>query len=415
LPDGIDSVIIATPAPTVPEIIATLAAKNVGGCVIISTGFSGIDADAQQRLQTIRQTAQTAHMPIIGPNCLGYMRPSKNTNASFARVSGHPGKIAFLSQSGALCTAILDWANENYVGFSAFVSVGDMGIIGFAELLRFFADDPETGSIIMYMESVTDAKNFIESGSYASNKKPVIVLKSGRSAEGTTAAKSHTGSLAGNDRVFDAAFAKSGILRVETIGQLFDAAVQLDMQRLPEGNRLAILTNAGGPGVIATDALIERKGQLATLSPDTIQKLSTVLPPQWSGANPVDILGDATPERYKDAIQILAQDSNIDGILVILTPQAMTDPVAVASTLSDIAQTLDKKIILTSWMGENDVDEGRKILERARIPVYKIPEKAVRCFMQTALFIKQNNRRNDRDINAIIRHPKREGSGLERL
>ncbi len=376
----LDLVIIATPAKTVPGIVAEALQRNVKGITILSSGFSESGGEGNNLTQQILSLSKPAGIPIIGPNCLGFMRPSQSLNASFARITAQPGKIAFISQSGALCTAILDWANKNYVGFSAFISIGDMVDVGFHNLIDYFANDRETESIILYMESLTKARNFLSAARAASRIKPVIVLKSGKSLEGTRAAKSHTGSLAGNDRVFDAAFKRAGMLRVQTIGELFDAAETLDMQKLPYGNRLAIITNAGGPGVIATDALIEQNGHLAELAPRTIEILSEKLPPAWSHANPIDILGDADPERYTHAIKTCLADEQVDGIVIVLTPQAMTDPIAIAQAIATIRKTTDK-VILASWMGEFNVDTGREILEQARIPVYRIPEHAVRCFM----------------------------------
>lgn len=376
----LDLVIIATPAVTVPGIVAEAVKRQASGITILSSGFTEAGEQGIGLSRDVLAETQPARVPVIGPNCLGFMRPSQSLNATFARASAHPGRIAFISQSGALCTAILDWANRNYVGFSAFVSIGDMIDIGFHNLIDYFSNDPETESIILYMESLSRARHFLSAARAASRIKPVIVLKSGKSQEGTRAARSHTGSLAGNDRVFDAAFKRAGMLRVQTIGELFDAAETLDMQKLPYGKRLAIVTNAGGPGVIATDALIEQGGHIAELSPKTMDILAEQLPPSWSHGNPVDILGDAGPERFVHAVKTCLADDGVDGILVVLTPQAMTDPVAVAEAVATLRKTTDK-VILASWMGEYTVDSGRAVLEQARIPVYRIPEHAVRCFM----------------------------------
>ncbi len=390
LPESPDAVMIATPVSTVPGILRDAVTKEVGGIAILTSGYSETGSEGTKLAKELLDITQPAKIPLLGPNCLGFMRPHQGLNATFARTSAHPGKIAFISQSGALCTAILDWANKNYVGFSAFVSIGDMTDIGFDTMIDYFAKDSQTGSIVLYMESLTRARSFLSAARAASRIKPVIVLKSGKSSEGTQAARSHTGSLAGNDRIFDAAFKRAGMLRVKTIGELFDSAETLDMQRLPAGPGLAIVTNAGGPGVIATDALIEQGGQLAQLTEHTTTQLREVLPAAASVSNPVDILGDATPERYKQAVELCLNDPNVHGVLVILTPQKMTHPVAVAQALTPLAKLYDKSI-LASWMGEGDVDDGRQLLEQARIPVYRTPEHGTRSFVNMSRYKKNLN------------------------
>ncbi len=378
--DQIDLAIIATPASTVPDLVKECGEYGVGGIVIISAGFMEAGDEGHSLTETILGYARKYKMRIIGPNCLGFIKPSIKLNASFANKMALPGKIAFISQSGALCTAILDWSVEQNVGFSHFCSIGSMVDIGFHDLIDYFGNDPNTSSIVIYMESLTHARKFMSAARAFARTKPIIVLKAGKSSAGAKVALSHTGTLAGNDTAFDAAFRRAGIIPVDTIEQLFNAAQALAMQPRPAGNKLAIITNAGGPGVLATDRLIKQGGQLAELSEETMTKLNAVLPPVWSHGNPVDVLGDATSERYKAATEIILQDGGVDGVLVILTPQAMTHADEIAEEIVKIANDY-KKPVLTSWMGEKDVAAGRDILENGNIPVFRIPENAVNTFM----------------------------------
>ncbi|MFH1510304.1 MAG: acetate--CoA ligase alpha subunit, partial [Candidatus Woesearchaeota archaeon] len=380
IPDKVDLAIIATPAEAVPGIVDECGKKQVKGIVIISAGFKEAGAIGEQLSRSILEMARLYDMRIIGPNCLGFIRPGLNLNASFAGKMALPGRIAFLSQSGALCTAILDWSVSQNVGFSHFVSVGESLDVGFHDLIDYLGNDPKTNSILIYMESLSDARKFLSAARAFTRTKPIIVLKVGKSAEGARAALSHTGSVAGNDAIFDAAFKRAGIIRVETIEDLFDCAKTLAMQKKPSGNRLAIVTNAGGPGVIATDSLVSLGGQLAKLSPDTMKKLNDCLPANWSRQNPVDVLGDADSRRYSKAVELCLLDESVDGVVVILTPQSMTDAADVARTITDIPNT-DQKTLLAAWMGAGDVQEGRHILEKHSIPSYSRPESAVRCFM----------------------------------
>ncbi len=380
-PDKIDLAIIATPAKTIPGLVRECGEGGVGSIVIISSGFKETGAEGEAASNDILETAGKYDMRIIGPNCLGFIRPSLHLNASFANKMALPGKTVFISQSGALCTAILDWSVKQNVGFSHFVSVGSMIDVGFDDLIDYFGQDPETTSILIYMESLMNARKFLSAARAFTRTKPIIVLKVGKSLEGAKAAMSHTGSLTGNDAVFDAAFKRAGIIRVNTIRELFDCAQTLAMQRRPSGRRLAIITNAGGPGVIATDTLIEEGGKLAVLSDETIGKLNAILPSAWSRSNPVDVLGDADFTRYEKAAELCIDDKNVDGALVILTPQAMTDSVAIAQKMVALPNR-HKKTILASWMGEEDVSKGSEILEQGNIPVYRIPEDAVRSFME---------------------------------
>jgi acetyltransferase len=336
--------------------------------------------EGHQLTKTILDYAKKYNMRIIGPNCLGFIKPSIKLNASFANKMALPGKIAFISQSGALCTAILDWSVEKNVGFSYFVSIGSMVDVGFHDLIDYFGNDPSTSSIVIYMESLTHTRKFMSAARAFARTKPIIVLKAGKSAAGAKVALSHTGTLAGNDTAFEAAFKRAGIIPVNTIEELFNAAQALALQPRPEGKRLAIVTNAGGPGVLATDHLIMHGGELAQLSEETYERLNKVLPPAWSHNNPVDVLGDANAVKYREATEAVLQGKNVDGVLVVLTPQAMTKPAEIAKEIVTLGKKYSKPI-LASWMGEKDVEEGRDILEEGGIPVYRIPENAVNTFM----------------------------------
>ncbi|MCE9589241.1 MAG: bifunctional acetate--CoA ligase family protein/GNAT family N-acetyltransferase [Planctomycetes bacterium] len=379
IPGRVDLAVIATPAATVPGVIGQCAAAGVRGAVIISAGFkeSGVAGDELEH--DIVKQARQSRLRIIGPNCLGVMRPLAGLNATFAGVSPAPGRIAFLSQSGALGTAILDWSVREQVGISAFVSVGSMLDVGWGDLIDYFADDPHTGSILIYMESIGDTRSFLSAAREAALTKPIIVIKPGRSPEGAKAAASHTGSLVGRDEVLDAAFRRIGVLRVESIESLFDMAEVLAKQPRPRGPRLMVLTNAGGPGVLATDALIRGGGRLAELTPDTRAALDKVLPAAWSHSNPVDLLGDADADRYGNALDAVAQHPDCDGLLVILTPQAMTAPTATAQRVAAMNKGHGRPII-ASWMGGGAVAEGNDVLNRAGVPTYAYPDRAASVF-----------------------------------
>src|SRR3989339_1191813 len=344
IPDRIDLAIIATPAQTVPGVVDECGQAGVSGIVIISAGFNEAGREGEAMSDRILELALGYGMRVIGPNCLGFIRPKLHLNASFASQMALPGKLAFISQSGALCTAILDWSIKNNVGFGHFVSIGSMIDVGFHDLIDYFGQDPETSSILIYMESLNDARKFLSAARAFSRSKPIIVLKVGRSSAGAKAAKSHTGSLAGNDAVFDAAFERAGIVRVDTTVELFHTAKALAMQPRPLSAKMVVVTNAGGAGVIATDSLIYSGGSLASLSKKTIVKLNKILPNAWSHNNPVDILGDAESMRYKKTVEVCLRDENVDSILIILTPQAMTDPTSVAREIVVISKNNNKPI-----------------------------------------------------------------------
>ena len=377
--EKIDLAVIAAPARVVPQVVEECGQAGVGGLTIISAGFKEAGAKGKAMYDEILQIARKYNLRVIGPNCVGFINPAIGLNASFAATSALPGKIAFISQSGALCTAILDWSVDQSVGFSHFVSIGSMLDIGFHDLIDYFGTDPNTSSILIYMESLKDPRRFMSAARAFARYKPIIVLKAGKSEAGAKASLSHTGSLAGNDEVFRAAFQRAGILQVDTIQQLFNCAQALAMQPLPAGNRLAIVTNAGGPGVLATDYLTVNGGTLASLSTKSIEQLNTLLPDHWSHGNPVDVLGDADAKKYCEAVKVCAADENVDAILAILVTQAVTEPEDVAKAL---VQEKINKPILACWMGEGDVYEGREILEKGRIPNYRYPENVVDVFLK---------------------------------
>ena len=379
LPDKIDLAVIVTPAPTVPGIIEECVEAGVKGAIVISAGFKEVGPEGVKLEAQILEQARKGKMRVIGPNCLGVMNPLTGLNATFATATAQPGNVAFISQSGALCTSVLDWSFKEHVGFSAFVSIGSMLDVGWGDLIYHLGDDPHTQSIVIYMETIGDARSFMSAAREVALAKPIIVIKPGRTAGAARAAASHTGSLTGSDEVLEAAFRRCGVLRVETIGEIFSMAEVLSKQPRPKGPHLTILTNAGGPGVLAVDALLTKGGKLAEISTEAMKQFDEFLPPQWSHNNPVDILGDASPERYAQALEVAAQDENSDGLLVVLTPQAMTDPTATAEALKDYAQSYDKPI-LASWSGGQDISAGESILNKAGIPTFMYPDTAAEAF-----------------------------------
>ena len=379
IPEKVDLAVVATPANTVPGIIGECVDAAVKAAVVISAGFRERGAEGVDLERQIQEQLRRGSMRVIGPNCLGIMNPSVGLNATFAKGAPQAGNVAFLSQSGALLTAILDWGQLEQVGFSAIVSTGSMLDVGWGDLIYHFGDDPNTQSILIYMESVGDARSFLSAAREVALRKPVIVIKAGRSEAAARAAASHTGALTGSDEVLDAAFRRSGVLRVPAIADLFYMAEVLSKQPRPKGPRLTILTNAGGPAVLATDALIANGGQLTLPSENTLQALDAFLPRHWSHNNPIDILGDADSERYAKAIEIASKDPNSDGLLVILAPQGMTDPAAIAERLKPYAKSSGKPV-LTSWMGGTSIAPGVAILNAAGIPTFPYPDTAARAF-----------------------------------
>jgi acetyltransferase len=385
VPEVVDLIVVVTPAPTVPAIIEEAVDLGIKSAIIISAGFKETGPEGVELERRILEHARRGNMRIIGPNCLGVMSPISGLNATFATTIARPGSVGFISQSGALCTAILDWSLRENVGFSHFVSIGSMLDVDWSDLIYYLGDDPHTKSIVIYMETIGNARAFLSAAREVALTKPIIVIKPGRTEGAAKAAASHTGSLTGSDEVLEVAFRRSGVLRVNSIAELFYMAEVLGKQPRPKGRRLTILTNAGGPGVLATDALITDGGELAPISDESMEAYNQLLPAAWSHNNPVDILGDASPERYAKSLEIAAKDPNSDGILVILTPQAMTDPTKTAEILEPYAQTLGKPILAT-WMGGNDVAPGEAILNKANVPTFPYPDTAARVFNYMAKF-----------------------------
>jgi len=379
IPQRVDLAIVVTPAAAVPQIIGECIDAGTKSSVVISAGFKERGAEGVALEQQIQQQLHRGSMRVLGPNCLGLMNPTIGLNATFANDPPPAGNVAFLSQSGALLTAILDWSHREGVSFSAIVSTGSMLDVSWGDLIYHFGDDPHTKSILLYIESVGDARSFLSAAREVALTKPIIVIKAGRSEAASRAAASHTGALTGSDEVLDAAFRRSGVLRVRTIADLFYMAEALGRQPRPKGPRLTILTNAGGPGVLATDSLVANGGELTSLSPETIRRLDEFLPAHWSHNNPVDLLGDADPERYARALEIVSQDPNSDGLLVILAPQAMTDPLQIAQRLTPYAKGSGKPV-LASWMGGNSIAAGEAALNAAGIPTFPYADTAARAF-----------------------------------
>jgi acetyltransferase len=379
IPDTPELAVIVTPAPTVPGLIRECGEGGVRGAIVISAGFKEAGPEGIELERQTLAEARRHRMRIVGPNCLGVMSPLSGLNATFAAGMARPGNVGFISQSGALCTAVLDWSFRENVGFSAFVSVGSMVDVNWGDLIDYLGGDSRTHSIVIYMESIGNARAFLSAAREVALTKPIIVIKAGRTQAAAQAAASHTGALTGSDEVLEAAFRRCGVLRVDSISDLFYMAEVLSKQPRPRGPRLTILTNAGGPGVLATDSLIANQGELAEFAPETREALDKVLPAHWSHGNPVDILGDATPQRYAESLEIAQKDPASDGLLVVLTPQSMTDPTQIAEQLKQYAESHDKPL-LASWMGGSEVAAGEAILNRMGIPTFAYPDTAARVF-----------------------------------
>ena len=379
VPENVDLAIIVTPAKSVPAIIEECGKEKIGAAIIISAGFKETGPVGEKLENEISKIAKKYKIRIIGPNCLGVMNPINGLNATFAADVALKGNVAFLSQSGALCTAVLDWSIKDKVGFSSFVSVGSMLDINWGDLITYFGNDPCTKSILIYMESIGDPRSFLSAAREVALTKPIILIKAGKTEESAKAAVSHTGALAESDDVFNAALKRSGVLRVDSIAELFNMAEILAKQPIPKGPNLSIITNAGGPAVIATDALIEGGAKLTSLSTETKEKLSEFLPPEWSHNNPIDIIGDASPERYEKTMDVIIKDEKTDGILIILTPQNMTDPKEVANRIKKYVKQTDKPV-LASWMGADRVKEGWRLLSEENMPTFEYPDNACKTF-----------------------------------
>lgn len=380
VPGPVDLAIVATPAKTVPGVLRACVDAGVCGAIVVSAGFGETGADGQALEDEIREVLAGSDLRVVGPNCLGIIRPTVNLNASFLEVAPEPGNIALISQSGALGTGMLDWAVSARVGFSFFASVGSMVNVDFADLIDFLGDDPHTRAILVYMESIGNARRFMSAARSFARNKPIIVLKPGRYSESVAAALSHTGSMAGDDEIYEAAFRRVGVLRVGEVAELFHAAEVLDSRRLPTGPEVAIVTNAGGLGVMATDAIIEHGGRLARLKEESIEALDRDLPPYWSHANPIDVLGDAGADRFVAALKVCLADPDVNGILVIYTPQGNARADEIATEVAALVRNSQKPVI-TVLMGGETVERGREILQAAGIPCHETPEDAVKTYL----------------------------------
>ncbi len=381
LPKTPDLAVIMTAAKFVPGIIRECGEAGIHGVIIMSAGFKESGEEGKILEDQVKAEKAKFHdMRVIGPNCLGILVPGLNMNVSFANGMPKKGHVAFISQSGALCTSVLDWAFDSNIGFSYFVSIGNSMDVNFGDLIDYFGQDPNTKSIVLYVESLANARTFMSAARAFSREKPIIVYKSGRFPESAAAAASHTGAMASEDSIYDAVFRRAGLARVFDFGNIFDFTDLVGRRRIPKGNRLAIVTNAGGPGVMATDSLISMGGKLVDLSEETMQKLNDYLPPFWSHGNPIDVLGDATPERFAKATEIVLEDKNVDAVLVLLTPQAMTAPTETAEAISQLASNTTKSI-MAGWLGGASMREGIQLFNKAGISSYTTPEQAIRAFM----------------------------------
>jgi len=398
VPHTPDLAVIATSGHRVPGLIKECGEAGILGIIIMSAGFKESGDEGRKLEDQVKaEVAKYEGMRVIGPNCLGIIVPGFKLNVSFAASMPTKGNVAFISQSGALCTSALDWAIEQNIGFSYFVSIGNTMDVGFGDLIDYFGQDPNTKSIVLYVESITFAREFMTAARAFARKKPIIVYKAGRYPESAAAAASHTGAMASEDSIYDAVFERAGIARVYDIGDIFNFTDLISRKNIPKGSNLAIVTNAGGPGVMATDMLISRGGKLTKLSENTMEKLNEVLPPFWSHGNPVDVIGDAPPERFANATEIVLHDENVDAVLVILTPQAMTDPTKTAEAITKISQKHSKPI-MAAWLGGQTMKGGINIFLKKGISVYQTPEDAIRAFMTLVSY--------SRNLNILFETPR---------
>jgi len=398
LPKTPDLAVIATAANLVPQLVRECGEAGINGIIIMSAGFKEVGPEGKKlEDQAMQEASRFENMRIIGPNCLGVIVPGQNMNISFAASMPKGGHVAFISQSGALCTSVLDHALEANLGFSYFVSIGNSMDVNFGDLIDYFGQDPNTKSIVLYVESITQARSFMTAARAFARKKPIIVYKAGRFPESARAAASHTGAMASEDTLYDALFQRAGLARVYDIGEIFDFTDLISRRRIPKGSKLAIVTNAGGPGVMATDMLISLNGKLVQLSPETMKKLNDYLPSFWSHGNPVDVLGDATPERFARATEIVLHDPTVDAVLVICTPQAMTEPTATARSIIALSDQTTKPII-AAWLGGLSMREGMSLFNASGISAYQTPEQAIRAFMTLV--------RYNTNLDALFETPK---------
>jgi len=380
LPVTPDLAIICTPPQTVPGLIAELGSRGTRGAIVVTAGFNELgSAEGKALQQAILDAAKPHLLRIVGPNCIGVITTPAHINASFAHLNAKSGSVAFVAQSGAMLTTVLDWATARGIGFSHLVSLGDMTDVDFGDMLDFLADDADTHAILLYVEAVTQARKFMSAARAAARAKPVIVVKAGRHAAAAKAAASHTGALAGVDAVYDAAFQRAGLLRVLGLDELFDAVEILGTSRHLPGDNLAILTNGGGAGVLATDAHLDFDGTLAQLSDDTMKVLNAALPPTWSHGNPVDIIGDAPPKRYSDALGTLLHAKEVDAVLVLNCPTAVASSTDAARAVIETAKATDRTV-LTNWLGTGAVQDSRQLFASAGLPTFETPDQAVRAF-----------------------------------
>ncbi len=379
-PEPIDMAVIATPADSVPQLVEECGQAQVDVAIIVSAGFRETGEQGKRLESEIDEIRNRYGMRIVGPNCVGLIMPHIGLNTTFMKTTPAPGNIAFIAQGAALGSAILDWAVSMDIGFSLFASLGSMIDVDFGDMIDVLGHDDHTRSIMIYMEGIGNARKFMSAARGFARNKPIIILKPGRSGESARAALSHTGALVGDDGVYEAAFKRVGVVRVKEIVDLFNAAKVLDSRKLPNGPRLAVITNAGGPGVMTTDALLELGGELSKLSDAQLRELDAFLPPHWSKGNPVVLLGDADIDRYTKAIQVCVRDEGVDGILVIYTPQGAAHPGRLAESISSIAKRSWKPIV-TSWMGGERVREGREIFIRNNVPAYETPEEAAKTYV----------------------------------
>jgi len=380
LPKTPDLAVITTNANAVPAIVEECGEAGIKGIIIMSAGFKEIGIEGKELENKVKHIVKKYKMRVIGPNCLGIIVPGQKLNISFANNMPHKGSVAFISQSGALCTAVLDWAMEENIGFSYFVSIGNTMDVGFGDLIDYFGQDANTKSIVLYVESISFAQEFVTAARAFARKKPIIVYKAGRFPESAKAAASHTGAMASEDAIYDALFRRAGVARVYNIGNIFDFTDFIGKKRIPKGPNLAIVTNAGGPGVMATDSLIAKGGRLCKLSDATMKELDNALPSFWSHNNPVDVLGDAHPELVAKATEIVLNDPDVDAVLVILTPQAMTRPTHTARAIIALADGTSKPILAT-WLGGKSMRDSMTLFSKSGIAAYRTPEQAIRAFM----------------------------------
>ena len=381
----VELAVIATRPQTLPEIVEQCGRSGIKNVIVITSGFSEAGHSGAALERKMLEIARSYNVRVLGPNCLGIIRPDLGLNATFARVNANVGNLALVSQSGAMCSSVLDWAKSNRIGFSSVISLGSTADVDFGEILDYLIYDNRTHYILLYVEGIRNARRFMSALRSAARIKPIILLKAGRHAAGSAAVQTHSGMIAGSDVVFDAAVRRAGVVRVKNVGQLFYAAKALASKFRPQGKRLAIITNGGGPGAMAADRAGDLEIPLANLSLNTVQALNATMPPNWSHSNPIDIAGDATPERYRDAILAVAQDEEVDGMLVMLSPQAMTQPMEVARAVIDVSDQTSKPI-LTCWMGEEQVAEARLLMEEASIPAFRMPETAVELYYHISTY-----------------------------